>query len=342
MNNTSELCVRCGLCCVVLHAECSWAEAQTLCEEMGVDPEKFVDTQEYLKLGEKIRELVDVGLTLGKDVLPAVRAARGSESQVSLSDDSKLRMRFPCMFLRGRVGKGVLCTAYGRSRPKVCGSYLCRIATQYRIGELSLAEGLLAIQRAFWINEPGAFNWTGSDQERRLIVREMVEVVREEMQADGLEDWQINLHLADRLTPRYFAKSDLDGGLLNMHFAAHDRRMTKLKGELDPHTMLEGLRLYLDDQFLKSLDLDSLRLAGVVMSAVLTELRSFLTTENEAEEQDRLRKERLCEGGAAGVADQGPASADGVVPAGAVQDQHGDEGRLDRQPGVEDEENKKG
>jgi hypothetical protein len=137
------------------------------------------------------------------------------------------------------------------------------------------------------------FNWTGNDQERRLLVREMVEVAREEMESRGDSSFAIDMAIADRLTAKYYAKSDADGALLNMHFASHDRRMAALAGGLDLQLLMKGLRLYFDDDFLKDLDPLHVRTAGITMCAVLTELRSFLSTEAEAESWMENRRKEL-------------------------------------------------
>lgn len=110
----------------------------------------------------------------------------------------------PCIFLLGKPLNHVNCRAYRSKRPKVCEIYLCKIAIQYKMGIVSLHEGLFLLREAFNRSDPTLFNWTGSDDgESFLMLRSAADQARKKLREEMYPDPVIDVIIADVILPRY-------------------------------------------------------------------------------------------------------------------------------------------
>lgn len=187
LRSPSELCVRCGLCCIVLRATCTREEAE---EASPSCPEQFAEPHPE-------------------------------------GEDDKLLIRFPCMHLRGRPLGAVFCAIYHQKRPEVCSTYLCRIAMLYSQHEVGLESALRQLKVAFWSEDPTVFNWAGFDGERNIMRRQVVWKLAENLRAKGQSEQGVDLWVANQCTPSYWPSTPLEHSLFSMHFAAFDNREDK-------------------------------------------------------------------------------------------------------------------
>ena len=241
---TSELCVRCGLCCVVLKAQCTPEEAKLACPE---HPERFAEPDEY--------------------------AAEG-----------KLLMKFPCMYLRGRVLGGTFCSIYGQDRPKVCSSYLCRIAMLFSQNEVNLERALQQLKIAFWSGDVSVFNWAGLDGEQVIMQRQAVWQLADTLKAQGNSSAEVDLWVANQCTPSYWPKTPLEHSLFSMHFMAFDWR-EGLRGEEREKAEQESLKLYYETEEVEQMSKRDQAVARTTVRQVLSQLRMYVANLN-AEEMD--------------------------------------------------------
>lgn len=122
----SELCVRCGLCCVVLSAEVTLEAVEKLSNWSGKLPTEIAMLEHRQFQGK-----------------------------------GNLVLKRPCVFLLGKPMQYVSCRAYGTERPAVCGAYLCKIAIRYKAGACSLQEALFILNAS--VSRHGGismFNWS--------------------------------------------------------------------------------------------------------------------------------------------------------------------------------------
>jgi len=241
----SELCVRCGVCCVVLKAYCTPDEATALAQHADVALARIVEPPR----------------------------------------DGNCLMKFPCTFLRGRVMSHVACSVYGGPRPPVCGSYLCKMAINYVTRKISLEDAIHALNYAFLRGDFGVFNWTGADREVSIYLRGRIVKEAAAMRAEGIPQAVIDYRAAAGVTPHYFIPTEVDHDLISMHFFSHDHRMKLLDAagsESDRiDVMKAGLGLYFESELIESLPDDGIRIAATAMTAVLNELRGLVVTQRD-------------------------------------------------------------
>lgn len=129
----SELCIRCGLCCVVLSAAVKPEEVERLAEWSGRLPTEIAMVEERKFEGE-----------------------------------GKLVLKRPCIFLLGKPGDYVSCRAYQMDRPDVCGDYLCKLAIRYKAGICTLNEALFLLRASVkGCGNLGLFNWSSDPSSGR-------------------------------------------------------------------------------------------------------------------------------------------------------------------------------
>lgn len=191
----STLCIRCGLCCVMLAAKV---------EEEEVQP--FLDTARIEGLGNY--EYEDFAYTV-----------KGGPFK------GETLINMPCKFLKGRILHYVNCAAYSIDRPKVCGGYLCKIAIKYKIGLISLEEAAFALRSAFDLGDLSIFNWTHDDVEEEERLQLFSEVARASqfLRDQGRSQEEIDLIVLSRMTPSYIVKSAQHQALFRMHLYRVDR-----------------------------------------------------------------------------------------------------------------------
>jgi Fe-S-cluster containining protein len=188
-NNPSALCMKCGLCCFTLSARVTEEEADLITRENDMKKDSFVVIE---KEGE--------GPNAGNLVI-----------------------KLPCKFLSGKPLHFVLCRIHGKFRPKVCTSYLCKIATQYKIGTISFKEALFRIRLAFVTGDRSIFNWTNNEKESNLIVASFINDMAKILKASGLDEDEIKEKVMDKMTPKYKIATGHDNLLLSMHLASFDK-----------------------------------------------------------------------------------------------------------------------
>lgn len=175
----SELCIRCGLCCVVLSAEVKPSEVERLAEWSGRLPSEIAMVEE--------------------------RPGHGG----------KLVLKRPCIFLLGKAGEYVNCRAYGMERPKVCGSYLCKLAIRYKAGVCTLHEALFILRASITHKgDIGMFNWSSDPESNRDTGdAELAEVIAAQralrlLNEDGPKADMVRLALFEQFRPNYRFSSD--------------------------------------------------------------------------------------------------------------------------------------
>ncbi len=190
-NDLSKLCVGCGICCFILHAKVTHAEADRIVEENKICKDDFAIETE-----------------IGKSLYP-----------------DNYTIKTPCMFLLGRpLGEWTACRIHGKFRPEVCRTYMCKIAIRYQIGTVSLGEAKYALRSAVLTKDLSIFNWSSnSDQEAKLLLSFQLASRVRQLRKDNLSEEDIKMAMASWVTPRYTIKSVLDELVLDMHLATHDR-----------------------------------------------------------------------------------------------------------------------
>jgi hypothetical protein len=179
----------------MLSAKITEEEAEKFCEEQELKKENFCHTEE---IGPNVGDLV---------------------------------ITMPCRRLLGRPADYVSCRAYGDYRPAVCGSYLCRVAVQYKTGLLELDEAVELIREAYATGNVAYFNWIKTEDEEHLmrasLVPRLLKVAQEayaavEDPAISLEDVE-NIYVAEALTPVFVPATPQDHLRLNLLFDIFDR-----------------------------------------------------------------------------------------------------------------------
>jgi len=247
-HDVSELCTRCGLCCVVLRATCELEQAQALAECADID---------------------------------VLRVRDGAAPHMEVDPPEHVVMRFPCTFLRGRVMKAVRCAAYEGPRPPVCGSYICKVASKYALREITLDEGLSLLDLALIQNDATIFNWMGTESEAKLATRHVIQKRIESLRAEGVAEGLAQYLVAAAMVPKYGFASQPDLDLMCMHLSNYDDREQR-RGEAEYDPIDEGaLPLYCDESFIH--ELDSVRersIASTAIRSVLKELRTLFKKED--------------------------------------------------------------
>jgi hypothetical protein len=197
------------LCCVLLSAHITEEEADRFCEEQELKRENFCHIEEK---GPNEGELV---------------------------------INMPCRRLLGRPASHVSCQAYGSYRPAVCGSYLCRVAVQYKAGLLTLKEALKEIRKAYRTGRVSYFNWVQTDEEgmlqRASLIPALLERAREIY--SGFEDPNLeledveNVFVAEAFTPIFNPASPMAHFQLNMLLDIFDRGELEITDLLDAHVL---------------------------------------------------------------------------------------------------------
>lgn len=242
----NPLCTRCGLCCVMLSAQVHEDEAEIISEENSLPKEKFCHIE---KQGE------------------------GPHAD-------KLVLNMPCKFLLGRPMDYTGCRIYGKTRPAVCKTYLCRTAMQYSTGILDLEEALQRLREAFTRGNPALFNWAGLEGEVALQqsavigplrneATRMVEEYGDEGKLGVLNEGEVgDILIAKSVTPVYAIRSDLAHLELNLLLNFFDQGGHELKDIL-PQSVLDEMGKR------------DKEVAMTVYSGVLRRLRSLFATVSE-------------------------------------------------------------
>ena len=194
----SELCVQCGLCCVLLAARVEEEEVKVLLEQAkkaGIQP---------------------IDLLLPQFCTQSKHKPYKGEYLINM----------PCRYLAGRILSHVNCRAYTIDRPKVCRSYLCKTAIQYRLGLISLPEAMFLLRSSFLKGDVSIFNWDqsgGSKDDFSLDLARQLSDLAQKMRDLGFEEDAIEFGLCARITPVYDPKSMVSHTIFNMHMASVDR-----------------------------------------------------------------------------------------------------------------------
>lgn len=213
--NPSDLCRQCGLCCVVLSARVDEDEVHRMVDQhnaTGRHPHDLTFDQMCYK-----------------DDYPPYRG--------------EFTMRFPCRMLKGHLLNYVACRAYDLDRPKVCRSYLCKIALSYKFGLISLPEAKFQLRASFLKADIGVFNWTqgeATEFEGRITLISQVAEHVDLLKANDVPEEYWEWSVAQFLTPEYVPSSSLARTMLNMHLANVDRDEFSLE-VYDPELAKEDL-----------------------------------------------------------------------------------------------------
>lgn len=171
----SELCIRCGLCCVVLSAEVKPEEVERLAVWSGKLPTDIAMVEERRFEGE-----------------------------------GKMVLHRPCIFLLGKPGEYVRCRAYGMDRPEVCGAYLCKLAIRYKSGICTLNEALFLLRASITKHgNLGMFNWSSDTEEdgnagdAKLASLVLAQRALRMLNKEGGNTDDVRLTLFEQLHPHY-------------------------------------------------------------------------------------------------------------------------------------------
>lgn len=202
--NVSDICCQCGLCCVVLAARTQKEEAERLLEQANATGRHPHDVT------------IDQFCTLQES--PPYRG--------------ELVMNFPCVYLKGSVLNYVACRAYDLDRPSVCGSYLCKIAVQYKLGLISLPEAKFLLRGSFLSGDVGIFNWNQGEaqpDEQRISLLMDVSSFVDRIKEAGVKEEDWDWAVAQYITPEYLPSSAVSRSLLNMHLSNVDHENFNLE-----------------------------------------------------------------------------------------------------------------
>lgn len=242
LRSTSELCVHCGLCCVILDARCMPEEARA------------ASTPDTLSVFTDIE---------------------------NTNEEGKVRMRFPCMYLRGRPLRAVSCAIYNDEnlrRPALCHGYLCRLAMQYAQKQVTKTEALSLLGMAFFKNRLELFNWIGTDDENAILRRQAILELAAQLRDEGLDGPLFELMLARELTPVYAPQGAIDLALFSMHMHCFDKR-----DGLPLEDQVEALEAYVNPETLEQLTPEQKELAAEVMNSTIREIRRCVRSSRQAD-----------------------------------------------------------
>lgn len=249
-NNASDICCKCGLCCVALVAQVEEEEVDKLIAQSNATGRypRDVTTDQFCSISDHP------------------------------SYEGKLVMNFPCIFLKGSVLSYTRCGAYDLDRPSVCGSYLCKVAVRYKLGLISLGEAQFLLRSSFMTGDVSIFNWTegGADPESpdyRLNTLLSISRYIDQVKAAGIEGDELELAVAHHMTPEYVPESAVSRALLNMHLYAVDREDFKLE-------------LYVEPDVLGAWNEDNRSVAEHTMKAVLRDIRRLFYRTTRGDEDD--------------------------------------------------------
>lgn len=250
----SELCRKCGICCVVLSAKVDDAEAKEFHQQAlnaGFGPQDFGDVFAIEELGPHTGDLV---------------------------------FRFPCPYLRGKPLDFVSCAGYSLDRPSVCRSYLCKIAIKYSLGLITIEEAQFTLRSSFLSGALDLFNWTHcrSDdpesveqeiEEQKLIFYNHLNEQAQRMLDEGTPRDLVGMVVSSQITPVLDFKNAACHVLFNMHMQALDRDYIEPK-------------VYVEEEIVDGWTPEKKVFATQIIKHVLTELRDLFATKSEL---DQLR-----------------------------------------------------
>jgi Fe-S-cluster containining protein len=239
---TSDLCIRCGLCCVALRAQCTPEEAEAACPS---NPERFAEPDDDIKEGN-------------------------------------LLIRFPCMYLKGRLLGAVFCAIYDKERPKVCTSYLCRVAMLYAQGQVELKSALQLLKIAFWSSDVSVFNWAGFEGETNILRKQAVWQLAQKLREGGTNEQGLDLWAAQHCTPNYWPSTPLEHSLFSMHFMSFDHRES-LEDEARREAERKALGLYYEPEETEQFSSRDIEVARMTVRHVLAQLRLYITDGTEVD-----------------------------------------------------------
>ena len=193
LRQANELCVQCGICCVVLRASCTKEEADIICPE---NPSLFAEPNPEQKEGP-------------------------------------LLIKFPCRYLRGRAMRSCFCTIYGKVRPKVCVGYYCRVAALYRQHELDLEQALGQLRKAYETRDASLFNWGGDELDALVARRQAAWELADELRKENVDEALIDYRIAASLSPDYQFRSTPHRDLFFSHFVCFDHLQRRAAVDLD-------------------------------------------------------------------------------------------------------------
>jgi Fe-S-cluster containining protein len=208
--DASELCTRCGLCCILLNAKVY---------EEEIDP-----IYEYIRKNKKLNYSIS-------DFIYKENSQLDPKYQ-------QLTINMPCCFLRGTPLNRTFCSVYSIVRPRVCKTYYCKVALRYKLHLIELEEGLEVLKLAYETNNVTLFNWIGTevDPSEDLIRKaEIVNVCIEQLREANFDDEQIKKVwvLLEHL-PKYKASSIASELIFNYSLFNAEQKNVDLDFFIDP------------------------------------------------------------------------------------------------------------
>lgn len=201
INDPSELCTHCGLCCIVLRAVVEQKETDL-----------FLRTAKQKGFGPSFCE------------------------RFYKVEKDQLLIDMPCPFLEGKVLQRTACLAHSLpERPSVCQRYLCKVAIKYQLGLITVREGQQLLRASLVLGEASIFNWIGSsDPSEEQVIRAMqASEVAAALRHSGADDEVISLITCSNLIPTYEISSTFAKLVLGMFLFNVD------KGNIDAEMFLD-------------------------------------------------------------------------------------------------------
>lgn len=183
----SKLCVQCGICCFMLSARITKAEADQFCEEWGMPFDNFAQIASYGP------------------------------------NEGELTIKMPCKMLHGKPLQYSVCRAHKGYRPNVCHTYLCKIAMRYKAGLMGIHEALFWLRAAWLTKDLSIFNWTQEGDEGKIIMAAALGEMATNLHQMGFGRADANLILARLITPSYHIKSDDHQFMISALLNTYDR-----------------------------------------------------------------------------------------------------------------------
>jgi len=251
-NNPSDICTKCGLCCLMLCAKVEEEEAHKFISEakrMNIYPQD-ITFEQFCTL------------------------------QTQKPYEGEYTINMPCRYLQGSILKYTGCRAYHIDRPKVCGNYLCKVAVEYKIGRISIDQALFSLRSAFMNGSVSVFNWSydlkvfGGYEDRISLLSRVSDLVKE-LRSSGVAEEVIEFAVASQITPTYLPSSDVTRTLFDMHMFNVDR------GDYD-------LKLYVPELVGRLNEVEE-KIALNVVKAVLSDLRKLFIRGDEVGMEDEFK-----------------------------------------------------
>ena len=220
-NDPSDLCTRCGLCCIVLQAEILEKETDhflQIARQKGFGP-RFCD--EFCK-----------------------------------KEDGRFLIDMPCPFLEGKVLQRISCLVHSLSeRPSVCQGYLCKIAIKYQLGLITVEEGQKLLRASLILGDVGIFNWIKVDPSEDIVVRarDMSEIAAA-LREQGIDDELITLIVCSNMVPKYRINSSLSNIMLSMFLYNTDRKNIDAQMFFDTSAFSDSAKHFADQITLKVME----------------------------------------------------------------------------------------